>query len=199
MTGFTIRRLEERHARRVGEITLAAYDASGSRIEGDYRDWLADPVARVPHATDVLVAVDDTTDEPLGTVTFVLPGDDEFEHPGREGDAGFRMLAVAPEAQGRGVGAALIDTCIDRARAAGAHRIVISSMHWMTRAHGMYLRRGFTRRPDLDVRFPGGTGIVFSLDLTDDADTRFGPPGPAREPLWFEDAWADGNPVDCGG
>lgn len=199
MTGFSIRALEERHAARVGEITLAAYDASGSRIEGDYRDWLGDPRARVPYATEVLVAVDDDTDAPLGTVTFVLPGDEEFEHPEREGDAGFRMLAVAPGAQGRGVGAALIDACITRARGAGAHRMVISSMHWMTRAHGMYARRGFVRRPDLDVAFPAGHAFIFTLDLSDEAEVRFGPPGPAREPLWYEDAWAEGNPVDCGG
>lgn len=199
MSDLTIRPMRAGEGRRVGELTLAAYDRSGGRIQGEYREWLADAEARVPYASAVLVAVDDATDAVLGTVTFVLPGDDEFEHPATEGDAGFRMLAVAPEAQGRGVGDALVRECITRARDAGAHRIVISSMEWMTRAHGMYLRRGFVRRPDLDVRFPGGTGFVFSLDLTDEADARFGTPGPAREPLWFEDAWAEGNPVDCGG
>ncbi|MBW3657779.1 MAG: GNAT family N-acetyltransferase [Actinobacteria bacterium] len=199
MTGFSVRPLEERDAARVGELTLAAYDASGGRIQGEYRDWLADPLARVPSATAVLVAVDDATGEVLGTVTFVRPGDAEFEHPVREGDAGFRMLAVAPETQGRGVGDALIAACVTRAREEGAHRIVLSSMSWMTRAHGMYRRRGFVRRPDLDVAFPGGTGVVFTLDLTPEAASRFGPPGPPREPLWYEEAWADGNPVDCGG
>jgi poly-gamma-glutamate capsule biosynthesis protein CapA/YwtB (metallophosphatase superfamily) len=40
-----------------------------------------------------------------------------------------------------------------------AHRLVIISMHWMTRAHRLYERRyGFVRRPDLDVRFPSGVG-----------------------------------------
>lgn len=177
--------------RRVGEITLAAYDASGGRITGEYRDWMADPSKRVELATAVLVAVDDASGNLLGTVTFVLPGDGEFEHPVDEGDAGFRMLAVAPEAQGRGVGDLLIDECIRRARAAGAHRVVITSMRYMTRAHGMYLRRGFVRRADLDVVFPGedAIGFVFTLDLTDEAEERFGPVGPPRVPVWYEDAW----------
>lgn len=199
MSDLTIRPIRPGEGARVGELTLAAYDASGGRIEGDYREWLADAEARVPFAAAVLVAVDDVTGALLGTVTFVLPGDEEFEHPVHEGDAGFRMLAVAPEAQGRGVGDALVRACITRAREAGAHRIVISSMEWMTRAHGMYRRRGFVRRPDLDVRFPAGTGFIFTLDLSDEADARFGAPGPAREPVWYEEAWAEGNPVDCGG
>lgn len=194
MGGITIRPLAADDAdevRRVGDLTLAAYDASGGRISGEYREWLGDPARRVGLAEAVLVAVDDATGEVLGTVTFVLPGDEEFEHPTSEGDAGFRILAVDPAAQGRGVGDRLVDECLRRARAVGAHRLVITSMTYMTRAHGMYLRRGFVRRPDLDVVFPGenGVGWIFTLDLTDEAEARFGPPGPPREPVWYEDAW----------
>lgn len=189
MADIVIREMRPEEAPRVGELTLAAYDASGGIIEGDYRDWLADPSRRVEDATAVLVAEEVATGDIVGTVTFVLPGDGEFEHPLDEGDAGFRMLAVAPEAQGRGVGDRLVEACVARAREAGAQRMVITSMQWMTRAHGMYARRGFVRRPDLDVRFPPGVGLVFSLDLTDEADERFGPPGPPREPPWYEDAW----------
>lgn len=189
MADVVIREMRPEEAQRVGELTLAAYDASGRVIEGDYRDWLADPSRRVEDATAVLVAEEVATGEIVGTVTFVLPGDGEFEHPLDEGDAGFRMLAVAPQAQGRGVGDGLVEACVSRAREAGAHRMVITSMQWMTRAHGMYTRRGFVRRPDLDVRFPPGVGLVFSLDLTDEAEEHFGPPGPPREPPWYEDAW----------
>lgn len=189
MSDITIRPMQPDEAPAVGAMTVAAYDASGQAITGPYREWLADPMRRVPRASQVLVAVDDATGQLLGTVTFVQAGDEEFEHPVDEGDAGFRILAVAPEAQGRGVGDRLIDACVTRAREAGAHRIVITSMSWMARAHGMYLRRGFVRRPDLDVSFPAGVGWIFSLDLSEEADARFGAPGPPREPLWFEQAW----------
>jgi GNAT superfamily N-acetyltransferase len=189
VSDVTVRVMRPDEAGAVGALTLTAYDASGRRIDGPYRDWLADPLRRIEHATAVLVAVDGDG-VVLGTATFVLPGDREFEHPFHEGDAGFRMLAVDPAAQGRGVGALLIDACVERARAAGAHRIVITSMEWMTRAHAMYLRRGFVRRADLDVRFPPGRGCVFSHDLTDEAGTRFGPPGPEPDEVpWYEDVW----------
>ncbi len=48
----------------------------------------------------------------------------------------------------------------------------------------MYLRRGFVRRPDLDVVFPGenGVGWIFTLDLTDEAQDRFGPRGRPASP-----------------
>lgn len=171
---------------RVGELTVAAYDASGRRIEGPYRQWLGDPAARVDDCTALLVATID--DVVCGTVTYVRPGDPEWEHPLDAGDCGFRVLATDPEAQGRGVGAALIDECIRRSVEAGCHRMVITSMEWMTRAHGMYERRGFVRRPDLDVRYPSGVGLKFALDLSEEAADRFTPPGPVPEvPPWYEE------------
>jgi hypothetical protein len=83
----------------------------------------------------------------------------------------------------------LIDACIVRARNAGAHRLLIISMDWMHRAHELYIGRyGFERRPDLDVRFPSGVGVILSLDLTPDAAQRFPRPGPVpAEPPWYED------------
>lgn len=190
MSDLTIRPLRPAEADRVGALTLAAYDASGGEITGPYRDWLADPRLRLPEVTAVLVAVDEASGEVVGTVTYVRPGDGGFEHPLHEGDAGFRALAVDPAAQGRGVGDRLVDACLSRAREDGAHRVVITSMAWMARAHDLYRRRGFTRRPDLDVRFPSGRGYVFTLDLTDEAVARFGAPGPAPDEVpWFEDAW----------
>lgn len=187
MSDLTIRDMRLDEASTVGRLTLAAYDASGRELRGPYRDWLADPSRRIGLAEAVLVAVT-PDDRVLGTVTFVLAGDDEFEHSPDDGDCGFRILAVDPDAWGLGVGAALIDACIERARANGRHRMVITSMEWMTRAHGMYERRGFARRPDLDVRYPGGVGYAFTFDLTDDADSHFAPPGdiPAVPP-WYED------------
>jgi GNAT superfamily N-acetyltransferase len=174
---------------KVGRLTLASYDAYG-RIEGDYRQQLADPDRRIDGSSGLLVA--EVDGNVVGTVTYVRPGDREWEgRPTPEGDAGFRVLAVAPDAERRGVGRALVEACIQRARDDGAHRMVIASMSWMGRAHALYLRLGFVRRPDLDVRFPGGEGYVFALDLTTEAEAIFGPPGPVPErPPWFEDVWA---------
>lgn len=192
----------------VGQLLLTAYDAVGS-FDAHYRDFLADPARWVPGTSEVLVAVDaddarrsggarTRTAPPLGCVAFVRPGDAEFE-PIRPvaGDAGFRFLAVAPHAQGRGVGEALVRACIDRARGDGARRMVIHSMAFMTAAHRLYERLGFVHRPDLDVVFPAGVGHAFTLDLADDADDHFPAPGPVpATPPWFEDAWGLRAPDD---
>lgn len=183
-----VRPMRPDEADAVGALTLQAYDAHGS-LTGPYRERLADPGQRLEGASAVLVA--ELDGRLAGTVTFVLPGDREWEHR-REpaGDAGFRILAVAPWAEGRGVGRALVEACLERARRAGAHRMVITSMAWMGRAHRLYEARGFVYRPDLDVRFPSGLGHTYVLDLQPDAAVRFAPPGPPPpEPPWFEDVW----------
>lgn len=174
---------------RVGDLVLAAYDAVG-RFNDAYRDFLADPAQWVPGSSEALVAVDDR-DVPIGCVAFVLPGDAEFEGTTPSaGDAGFRFLAVSPDAQGSGAGAALVAAVVDRARTHGCRRIAIHSMAFMTGAHRLYERLGFQRRPDLDVVFPAGPGYAFTLDLVDDAADHFPPPGPVPDVMpWFEDAW----------
>ncbi len=192
-----IRELRPEDAARVGALTLAGYDAYG-RIEGPYREALGDPLQRVDGCTQLLVA--ELDGEVVGTVTFVLPGDREWEsRPEPEGDAGFRVLAVDPAVEGHGVGRALVEACIAAARAHDRHRIVIVTMSWMHRAHRLYEVLGFDRRPDLDLRFPSGVGYVMTYDLTDEAPARFPAPGPAPEEIpWFEDVWLPRATPSCG-
>lgn len=186
-----IRPLVPADSSRVGQLTLAGYDRYG-RIDGPYRDQLADPLQRLDRCTALLVA--ELDGEVVGTVTFVLPGDGEWEGRAEpEGDAGFRILAVDPQVEGQGVGRALVGACVDLARQHGRRRLVIVTMAWMDRAQRMYARLGFVRRPDLDVRFPSGVGYVLTLDLTPDAARHFPAPGPVPDPLpWFTEVWAGG-------
>ena len=137
---------------RLGEITVVAYRAiypphANEDLE-DYEAELRDVAGRAAGA-DVLVAVDGDG-VVLGGVTYVpAPSSPsaEFDEPDA---AGIRMLAVALEAQGRGVGEALTRACIDRAVAAGRGQIVLHSTEWMTTAHRIYERLGFRRDPSLD-------------------------------------------------
>jgi GNAT superfamily N-acetyltransferase len=172
----------------VAALTLEAYDAHGG-LTGPYRAHLADPGTRQRGASAVLVA--EVDGHLAGTVTFVLPQDREWEQR-REpaGDAGFRTLAVAPWAEGRGIGRALVEECLRRAGDVGARRMVITTMAWMRRAHRLYETLGFVHRPDLDVRFPSGLGHTYVLDLAPDAAGHFPPPGEVPEVTpWFEDVW----------
>ncbi len=78
---------------------------------------------------------------------------------------GFRFLSVDPAARGRGVAAALVETCIQAARAMARRRLVIHSTDAMKAARAIFAARGFRRAPDLD--FDQGSIPVygFRLDL----------------------------------
>jgi ribosomal protein S18 acetylase RimI-like enzyme len=66
------------------------------------------------------------------------------------------MLAVAPEAQGRGVGRALIGEVATRARADGRTGIAIHTRPSMIAAHRLYESLGFVRDPARDWEFEPG-------------------------------------------
>jgi GNAT superfamily N-acetyltransferase len=148
--GVDIRPVRPQDHDALGQLTVAAYAAiDPAVVEGDgYVGELRDVAGRVADA-EVLVAVDDAG-KVLGGVTYV-PGPDSAWAEFSEADgAGIRMLAVAPEAQGRGIGEALSRACVDRARAAGRCQILLHSTDRMATAHRLYERLGFTRDVSLD-------------------------------------------------
>jgi GNAT superfamily N-acetyltransferase len=150
---------------RVGELTVAAYAADGY-LDGteDYSDELRDAARRAELAT-LLVAVDEPSGQLLGTATFCLAGT-PYAEVSRPGEAEFRMLAVAEEARGQGVGAALVRSCIVRARGDGSTALALCSLKEMTPAHRIYQRMGFVRAPERDWEpLPGLTLVAFVLAL----------------------------------
>lgn len=152
----------------MAELTVVAY---GDLADAAYVPVLADVAARAA-AAEVLVAVDPSAEEErvLGSVTYVTSG--PYLEAAREPDeVGFRMLAVDPAVQRRGVARALVLACLDRARAAGADRVVISTQPAMHAAHRLYAALGFRRLPERDwAPLPTVPLWVLGLDLT--------PPGP---------------------
>jgi ribosomal protein S18 acetylase RimI-like enzyme len=132
----------------IARVSVAAYEADG-QLKGEipYAATLADVAARVD-AGEVYVAVD-ADDVVLGAVTFVLPGSPYAELSG-PGEAEFRMLAVDPVAQGRGVGEVLARACVRRAGELGCKAVVICTRDFAAPAQRLYARLGFVREPDLD-------------------------------------------------
>ncbi len=63
-----------------------------------------------------------------------------------------RLLAVLPSVRGQGVGAALMDECVHRARHMGANLLGLHTMDVMQAAMHMYERMGFVHTPSLDFR-----------------------------------------------
>lgn len=76
----------------------------------------------------------------------------------------FRLLAVAPNARGRGIGRALVQECIRRAEDAGATEIGLHTSASFVTAIAMYERMGFVRAPDRDFR-PDGAELVMGYRL----------------------------------
>jgi ribosomal protein S18 acetylase RimI-like enzyme len=132
-----------------GRVTYDAYAAlPGAHLDDMYAHELRAAERRAKEAV-LLVAVDDRGDV-LGTVTYVPDRSSPWAEDLRDGEAGIRMLGVSPTAQGRGLGAALTVTCVDRARAAGRAAVFMHSTPWMHAAHHLYERIGFERVPERD-------------------------------------------------
>lgn len=145
----------------VGALTLAAYESFLLGPDDVYRARLADTATRDAQA-EVWVAVEERV---LGAVTICPPYSTWREIAG-EGEGEFRMLAVDPAAQDRGVGRALTTMVVDRFRAEGERAVVLSSLDRMHAAHALYERLGFTRAPDRDWRpQPAVSLLAYTLEL----------------------------------
>ncbi|SDL47433.1 Ribosomal protein S18 acetylase RimI [Lentzea albidocapillata subsp. violacea] len=158
MADLIIRPATEADLPAVGSVTVEAYVTDGFVGAHDgYATVLADAESRF-RAAELLVAQDESGTV-LGSVTVVRPGT-PYAEISRPGELEFRMLAVSAAARGRGVGEALVRAVFDRARAAGATHVVLSSSEKMLAAHRLYERLGFTRLPERDWTPLPGVNLV---------------------------------------
>jgi ribosomal protein S18 acetylase RimI-like enzyme len=153
VTAFEVREARPEELDRAGDVVVRAYTtldvfAGGHPAAVAYLEDVRDARDRA-RACRVLVGVnvDGTI---LGCVTYVPDHASRFAELEVHGEAGFRMLGVAPEAMGRGVGRALVEACVALAREAGRTGIAISTSPDMTAAHRLYERLGFRRAPARD-------------------------------------------------
>ena len=147
-----IREVRPEEHQEAGRITAGAYrefarpgDQGWVRYLADIED-VAGRASRVP----VLVAVEDG--RILGTATLELDeplGDDDVVLP--EDAASLRMLGVDPSARGRGVGRALVEACVEMARAGGKRYMLLRTTPRMVAAQSLYSSMGFVRDPDRDL------------------------------------------------
>jgi ribosomal protein S18 acetylase RimI-like enzyme len=146
---------------RIAELTAGVYRDEELAPE-EYLGELADVAGRATRAR-LLVARDG--DAVVGSVALVLAGD-FGEITASDEEASFRMLVVDPAVRGRGVGELLVTTCLDRARAAGKRRMVLSTDPRMRAAHRVYERLGFQRLPERDWSpLPGVQLMAYAADL----------------------------------
>ena len=164
IAGVTVRLARPADYAFVGALAFEAYAIDG--LLDDDSDYAADlrDAGRRAEDADLFVAIDERGDV-VGTVTFCLPGS-PYSELSKDGQAEFRMLAVAPQARGRGVGALLVRACLERAGVLGCRSVVISSRPQMEAARRLYERMGFARTPELDWNpMPGFALLAYTKTL----------------------------------
>ncbi len=150
-------------------VTLAAYEQY-SAMMGDlwkfYRENILATLADFKPAEQIVAESDAGI---VGTV-LLFPAGTQFHTPdGSEVTLAFpeiRLLAVDPVARGQGIGRALMEECIRRARQSGVAAITLHTSDRMNIAQSMYVRMGFVRTPDFDFSpAPGQLVKGYRFDL----------------------------------
>ncbi|HEX8395777.1 MAG TPA: GNAT family N-acetyltransferase [Longimicrobium sp.] len=149
----------------VHRCTLAAYEQYAQTMgEGwqSLRGALLAALAGDDPAVQRIVAERDG--EVLGSVMLYPPAVSAYgDLSGAVQWPELRLLAVADAARGLGVGRALVQECIRRARAGGATHLGLHTNEAMTVAVGLYERMGFVRDPEHDFVAPTGERIAAYL------------------------------------
>ena len=148
-----------------GALTLAGYSTLPEFLEADpdgYSDILLDAQARARDA-EVFVAM--RAGAMLGCVTYVGDTSSSMAEWDEPNSAGFRMLAVAPEAQGSGVGRMLAEFCVERARGDQKTCVILHSTPFMTGAQKLYRSLGFARHETIDFHVDPVHLMGFRLPL----------------------------------
>jgi ribosomal protein S18 acetylase RimI-like enzyme len=132
----------------VGELRVAAYRALGLLPAGSgYTETLRAFGFGGDH--EVLVAIDEAGNGILGTVALE-PFEPASELAKDDTEADIRAFAVAPHAQGQGVGRQLMLAVIERAEKRGVRRLRLCTRPAMEAAQHLYATIGFSRTPELD-------------------------------------------------
>jgi ribosomal protein S18 acetylase RimI-like enzyme len=141
----------------VAALVVEAYAEYAARMSPDAWAAFAQLIGHVHGRAmegEILVAVRDG--ELVGSVTLFRP-----PRGVPDGTYGVRLLSVRPQDRGTGIGRALMEHCIERAREDGQQRIVLTVTQEMMAARDLYEDLGFRRAPELDhdpapgVRFEG--------------------------------------------
>ena len=166
--GVRIRLARHHEIAAIGLLTERAY-SNDYEVTPSYAEDLRDAASRA-RRDEVWIAEDIATGTILGSVWTPRPGE-RISQLAKPGELDFRMLAVAPEARGRGIGQALAGHVIALGRDRGASRVVMNSGPEMLGAHRLYERLGFVHLTDREGPKEVAPGIVvhlyaFGYDLT---------------------------------
>ncbi|MFS0822844.1 GNAT family N-acetyltransferase [Bacillus sp. 1P02SD] len=145
----------------IREQRVAAYHEHSTVIPAAH--WLAlkqgiSSEADRLHGSELIVC--ELDGEIVGSVVLFPANTDAYEGQLEELEyPEIRMLAVSPEARGKGVASALITECIQRSRAKNHQFIGLHTGEFMKQAIKLYTKHGFERLPHYDFE-PANDGII---------------------------------------
>lgn len=171
MKELRIRDAREEDGEAVREVTLAAFQEYADQMPGHwegYRRGVLKTLAEVAPAEQIVAEEGGSI---VGAVLLYPAGAvlaPSNSPPVKLAWPEVRLLAVPPALRGRGIGGALLQECINRARRAGAEALTLHTSDIMRVAMQMYERAGFVRAPELDF-YPDPKVVVkgYRLRLDD--------------------------------
>ena len=137
---IVVRQVRPEECAEAGRQTRAGFAGLVGVADPEYLDLVADVAGRTQRGT-VLVAIGG--DEILGSITVELITRLDPAQELAPGEAHLRMLGVAPAAQGRGAGRALLERAAALARTAGKSRLTLRTLPEMAAARRLYEAMGF--------------------------------------------------------
>lgn len=144
-------------------LVMAAYGEFEGLVSADYN--FRDDVVRLMNDEHTEVIVAEVGGSPAGTITF-FPEGGYYDEKVPSDWACLRTLAVLPTARGQGVGRALMEECLSRARSLGRTRMLLHTLPFMSAAIALHESLGFSRAPELDIRYlPDLSFLAYLLDL----------------------------------
>ena len=170
MSGWHMRDARPSDRGAIEAVTLAAYQQYAALMPAYWEGYRQNILATLAAAHPDAQIVAEEEGRVVGTVLLYSAGSVMARPGGGSITLAWpevRLLAVAPEARGRGVGVTLMHECIRRARQSGAAALTLHTTDIMQAAMRLYERLGFRRSPELDIQPASGVTIKgYRLDLT---------------------------------
>jgi GNAT superfamily N-acetyltransferase len=155
MNNLKIRDAREADRDMIQSVTLSAYEQYAAIMKENwkyYRENILETLADPKPAEQIVAEAEHGL---VGTVLMYPAGTKLHGPDGKLVSLEVpevRLLAVAPTARGQGIGVALMQECVRRARQSGAAALGLHTTDMMQVAMRMYEKMGFMRMPALDLR-----------------------------------------------
>lgn len=134
---------EPRHADAWRDLNTA-WISSHFTLEAKDVEVLDDPRGQILDKGGHIFMAETDEGEPIGCVGLIALSDGGFE---------VAKMTVSEQARGAGLGKALMQACIDRARALGAPRLYLETNASLAPALGLYRAMGFVDLPARDTPY----------------------------------------------